>query len=177
MKKCHHAISVIDNISLSVVSSKGNCSVRSLRYLVPLFKQVINDLLLSTRRKSRVNLLISVVKHERSFALECLILFLPVRKVNEVLVVLRQFFDNFLIPLQLSWRVLHRVEDEHSFGDVFVLMGSKPVWEDCIWRFRFSSGKLYYLNARRLKGIFEIVEFLLCLYMTNKMFKYFHTNK
>lgn len=68
-------------------------------------------------------------------------------KVNEVFVVLTEFFNNFLVPFQLPGFVLHGVKNEDTVWDVVVLVGSEPVGENGVGGAVVRFGKFVDFNS------------------------------
>ena len=57
---------------------------------------------LARNLQSAVDFLVSVIKDKRTLSFEGYILLLPVREIDEVLVVFAQSFDDLLVSLELS---------------------------------------------------------------------------
>lgn len=110
-----------------------------------------------------VHLLVSVVEDQRTFALKCEFLLLPMRKINEMLVILAQFFDDFLVSFKLSWWMLHRIEDEDSFWNIVVFVSSEPIWEDGVRGSFITSLEFYHFNTIALQLLLKVVKFNLGL--------------
>jgi hypothetical protein len=81
-----------------------------------------------------------------------------VGKIDEVLIVFAQLFNDLAISLELSGHVLHGVENENPLWNIIILVGGKPIWENSIWGFRFLFLEFYHLDTRTLQCLLKVVE-------------------